>query len=488
MKKILLLSFTSLTMLMADFTLEGSKLTPVVTETTPYEQPTSDASTSSEYLEPITLPACDANNPEVQFITSNTDWSTINNSSKRIFCVSPGDYRSLGNINLTASGTSEKRRYIILNNGNDLHPGKLLSTQVANYALTFNGANYWIVDRAAAIENNLISSFLFNATSSYNILNRAFTHEIITSVQLKRDANNNTIQNCRFQNMTHAGRLLDNPTISFKDWSSTVFSIKNTKIINNEIVNSNDGIQTVIPMTPEVTANVEGTIIDNNHIYIDSSIYTDGNGNYTPSGTYAFAENAIDLKIGSLNAQNPIIITNNHMWGYRKSDNSSGSYLSDFGAAVGYHYGIGNIILNNNVIFDSNVGISGGDSLFADYAIYDGEMKNNLLYECGAVDGMTGSYYSLSIAGANNIDMRFNTIVNANGTAYARFWYNSSGTVWTDNNIINSPTNIILEGNSGGTYSPNNNYAIGTTDYVFTTDKFTNSPRAITLINASINN
>lgn len=488
MKKMIFLLIFPLTVLMAiDFTMTKQGLFVDTTTQSPTSGILPEAATSS-YIESFNLPECDASNPEVQFIRNTADWSTINSSSKRIFCVSPGDYRSLKNIKLTASGTSEKKRYIILNNGNDMHPGKLLSTQVANYALTFDGANYWIIDRAAAIENNLVTSFLLNTNSSNNILNRAFTNNIITSVLFKKDANNNTIQNCRFQNMTHAGRLLDNPTISFKHWDLTVFSIKNTKIVNNEIVNSNDGIQTVIPMTPEVTANVEGTIIDSNHIYIDSSIYTDGKGNYTPSGTYAFAENAIDLKIGSLNAENPIIITNNHMWGYRKSDNSSGSYLSDFGAAFGYHYGIGNIMLNNNVIFDSNVGISGGDSLFADYAIYDGEIKNNLLYKCGAVNGMTGPYYSLSIAGAYNIDMRFNTIVKANGTGYARFWYNSSDTVWTDNDIINSPMNIILEGNSGGTYSSNSNYTTGNTDYAFTTDKFTNSPRTITLINASINN
>ncbi len=108
---------------------------PVVVSTPePIPAPTLETTkNTSKYLEEVNLPKCDASNPEVQFIRSNDDWKTINSSSKRIFCVSPGDYKSLENISITASGTGEKRRYIILNNGNDLHPGQLDKSQIAIY-------------------------------------------------------------------------------------------------------------------------------------------------------------------------------------------------------------------------------------------------------------------------------------------------------------------------------------------------------------------
>lgn len=445
------------------------------------------AGSNNPYLEPVNLPECDPGNPEVQFIRSNADWSTIN-SSKRIFCVSPGDYTSLKEIELTANGTAEKRRYIVLDNGNSIHPGKLATNEIANFALKFNNASYWTIDRAAAVSNSLRSSFLFKKGSTHNILNRAFTDDIIVSVMLKDTANNNTIQECRFQNMSHNGRLNDNPAISIIDYSLTKWTIKNTKIIGNEIVNTNDGIQSVTHQMDEAwqIANTEGTIIDSNDIYIDSSIYTDGDGNYDPNGSRAYAENGIDLKGGSLNSTNPIIITNNHIWGYRRSD-STDSRLSDPGYAFVAHYGVGNTKFNNNVIFDSNSGFGVGDKQQAAWAMYDSEVKGNIIKDCETQSGDTNAF-PLLITQSNNITVQDNIIINARN-AYLRFSSNGKGMMVTKNDGINSPVDITLTSNQEGTYSDNNNdYKAAedagySKDYTFTTDKFTHSPRVIILEN-----
>jgi len=101
--------------------------------------------------------------------------------------------------------------------------------------------------------------------------------------------------------------------------------------------------------------NYEGTIVDNNHMYINNEIYTDCNGNHDINGECAYAENAIDLKAGSNNPNNPIIISNNKMWGFRKSDRTN-SYLGDPGAAIPIHYNVKNVLIRDNLIFDSVLG------------------------------------------------------------------------------------------------------------------------------------
>ena len=490
MKKMILLLLLPLTALMAiEFVMTHDGLVdaenfgtitptqPIVTAPAP--------STPSTYLETVNIPACDASNPEVHFINNNSDWSKINDSSKRIFCVSPGDYTSLGNIRITRSGTDAKRRYIVLNNGNDTHPGKLNKNQLANFALDFNNASFWIIDRASSIDNGATYAFRLRTGSSNNIFNRIFTNNIITSIAINADANDNTIQNSRFQNMTHSGRIYDNPAISFFEWSADSWSIKNTKIINNEIVNANDGMQIVLAKKSDgdyQEGNAEGTIIDGNDIYIDSNIYTNGNGKYDPNGSYAYAENALDIKAGSTNVSNPMIITNNHFWGFRKAD-STDSYLSDPGHAFVIHYGIGNTKFNDNVIFDAPSGIVAADKQNSKWSMYDGEIKRNIIQDCGST-----SNYALQITESNNISITDNVIVNARNS-YLRLSTNGSGMIVTNNIGINSPDNQVLTNNTGGIYKDNSNeYTTGeaaghTNDYTFTTDKYTNNPKVITLPN-----
>lgn len=488
MKKIILLLVLPFTILMAiDFTMteKGLFTETTTTVTVPGE--------TSSYLEPINLPECDASNPEVQFIRSKADWNTINSSSKRIFCVSPGDYRSLNNIKLTTSGTAEKRRYIILNNGNDLHPGKLDKSKLANFSLSFSGASYWTVDRLASIDSSIREAVGMNGGSTYNIINRAFTKNAYISVKIKGKAHNNTIQNCRFQDMLLSARKSDTPAIKLHEWGVKSFEIRNTKIINNEIINANDGIQLVRSPINDSSgdyqdANCEGTIIDNNDIYITSDIYTDGSGNLAPNGVHAYAENAIDLKIGSTNVNNPIYITNNRVWGYRQSD-QTGSNLSSPGSAISGHYEIKYTKINNNIIFDSHYGLNSGASYNFPYAEDEMEILNNLFYACGKLPGASKGGHAIGIGQGRNVDIKYNTIINSR-TEYARIQYNGTNIQFAENTVINSPDKVLWNNNANGSYNGSNNVystseeAVYTEDYVFTTDKFTNNPRIITLENA----
>ena len=474
MKKMILLLVLPLTALMAtEFTMTEKGLFSETTAQIP--TPGIDPGKTNPYLEPVNLPKCDADNPKVQFIRDNADWSKINSSSKRIFCVSPGDYRTLKNISLTASGTAEKRRYIILNNENNLHPGKLDKSKLALYALNIRGS-YWTIDRLAYVDGPQKTAVVFKA-GKYNILNKALVDNSGEAVSIRGGADNNTIQKCRFQNQTAKSSDLDQAGITTSQWKVDSYTVKNTKIIENEIVNYNDGIQ--LHRGPDSNggklyqkANCEGTIIDGNHIYANDEIASTG-------------ENALDFKIGSDNPLNPVMVTNNHLWGYK------GSRVATYGAVIVSHYNPKNLHINNNIIFEGETGIvtgSNGPSSGYSLAMIDGEIANNLIYKMKQRDG---SQYAIKISGTRNTDVHDNVFIscesrkgyvknNPNGNYFRRnIFINSAETLATSNNgksvVDNLHTNIDYPDTKAAGY---------TKDYSFETDKYTKKPRVITLINA----
>lgn len=446
----------------------------------------------SEYLENITLPECDATNPEVQFISSNTDWSKINDSSKSIFCVKPGDYRSAGKITLSADGSSAKRRYIVLDNGNDTHPAKLETSEQANVWLSFdNGGSYWVIDRISSLSVDTGSAeklYRFYGGASNNILNRLHITDLKDhGIAFYHGCDNNTIQNSRIADMSLGGRQRDRVAIllsnSITDGSTTL----NTKIINNEIVNACDAIQLTRADDGTYTnVNFAGTIIDNNLLWITPDIYTDEE--------HAWAENAIDLKAGSKDTANPVVITNNKMWGFRHNSSGSGQ-----GKAVTIHFGVPNLVFENNYIMDSEWGISLSTSRDNDipYPAMNALFKHNVFYKVNkTVDGDT-PYVMFSYA-CNNIRIEENVWVGSL-TGYAmRFENNSGDTTFKNNVLISSGQTAHVSGvleASGNYYYDTSNGIKGTGDisyanasdakmgdYTFNYDLFTNNPKQITLV------
>ena len=507
MKKIILLLILPFVTLMAiDFTMTRDGLiapssidnsledatAPVISNTTtPVTSSTTAtiAATSgtNPYLEPINLPKCDAENLEVQFIRSNADWSTINSSTKRIFCVSPGDYTSLGNIKLTTSGTNEKRRYIILDNGNDLHPGKLNKSQLANLALDFQSASYWVIDRAASFDVGFTHSFLVGKNSTHNIFNKIFTQDIFHTMWIRDKAHNNTIQNSRFDGITVKGAEADLSTINIMEWGDSVkdLNVYGTKIINNEFINvkasrCNRFPAEHLPSGIAQKAHFNGTIFDSNTIETTDSVRTDCNGNFDPNGECVGLEaGGIAFKGGSSDVNNPIIVSNNHMWGSRRSDPTYEN-LSGGGIFSIVYMGAENVKFNNNVVFDGTDGIGFADRYDAEYGSKNIEIKNSLLYN------LTKRVLVLS-QGVNNI-VKDNVIINTGGD-WAEIWSNDN--FYCGNNTVINPggTNVLMTGYSPEGMSTNQVFQTAiqagyTEDYSFTTDKFTNNPRVITLENA----
>lgn len=483
MKKIILLLILPLSLLMAiDFTMTKDGLFAQTTtpSITPSPAPSTEPETSNPYLEPVNLPKCDANNPEVQFIRNNADWSKIN-SSKRIFCVSPGDYRSLGSIKLTTSGTATKRRYIVLNNGNDTHPGKLNTDELAIFDLLIDGADYWTIDRyyanrAGGADTQGGYNVRFKNGASYNIFNRGYmTH--FGSLIIFDLCHNNTVQNSRFSEQNDPG-YDGGVAVQIAAWGAKFGQIHNTKVINNEFYNCNDGFQIVRRPLNDGTGkyqdfNAEGTILDSNKFYKD----------------VPYMENAFDLQAGSKNQSNPIIISNNIMEGYKRHpDYVPGPYPAGQ-SAIMLHYEPHYVRIYDNVFFDCAKSIdtgAGTQSFGFPYAVSESKIYNNIMASCG--DKKYG-LHPIHASSIRNADFHDNYIINPrNKVAYLHS--NKTNSFFRNTKVVN-PFNGVIEFfvRDGFQNDAQFTTSMGTTvevdgsaytDFVYIRDAFTNSPQTIT--------
>lgn len=389
------------------------------------------------YEEKLTLPSCSHNNTEVYFIESDEDWSKINDLNKSIFCVKPADYSKLGRVVLTASGTAKKKRYILLDNGNNKHPSQLDKKMLAKVGFELQGANYWVIDRMAYWESR--TAFIPNILnhSDENIFNRYFIYNVNGgAIVFHPDSDNNTIQNSRIER-SDISLYMDRAAIELNNNGQDNISIRNNKIVHNEIVNFVDGIQLVkTGNSRQKFVNYEGTIIDSNHISIDSRIYTDCKGKPKRDGTCAYAENAIDLKGGSLNPQKPIIISNNKMWGFQKSDKTK-SYLDDIGVAIPIHYDVANVVFEKNIFFNTRFALV-IDAPRDGYAAEKLEIHDNIFYNI-----ISSAIFATDIDTIEIHDNLFKKIAYGEdglgkGVFSAFYFNNSSNVSFYNNKIVHS--------------------------------------------------
>ncbi len=329
-----------------------------------------------QYLVEVSIPPYDENDPEHFLIQTNEDWSHINDPDKIHFYVMPNDYTDLDRIVLTQSGTESQPRTIALYNGNDEHPGALPrdTDHLAKVLFDIN-SSYWVIDRMALWDIYTASNygiFAFNDGAEHNIINRAYTWSIQNAINIRSGAHNNTIQNSRFEDMGEC----DAVTIILGGMTRTSgIHIMNTKIINNEFYNQNDAIMPVRFINPDTglrqPLDVEGLLCACNQMYIDDN-------------TKPTTENGFDFKGGSMNPENPVIITGNIIWGY------TGVGTRGETAVVG-HYNVRNTIFTKNVIFDSahcvGAGSGGPPNNEGEGNLRTGfaysELTDNLFYNCG---------------------------------------------------------------------------------------------------------
>ncbi len=431
------------------------------------------------YLEIVTIPAYNSgDNSHVLITTSNGNESELNTIGKEHFYVEPGEYGATA-WDITASGSSSNRKTISLYNGNDLHPGKLSDAERAYFGVHLNGASYWDIDRLSYKED-AVSIVYFDNESTFNTLNRAFTRDCGNSVYVSHMSNNNTIQNCRFEYMTEWNREIDIMCILLQHnrngSGADHVDIWDTKIINNEIIDQNDGLHVARNRTENAeyrqSGDVQGLIVDGNRWWRE------------PDTTYT--EDAIDVKIGSANPANPVIISNNIMWQYDASS-SDGPVI--------FHANPYNVEYTNNIAFDCSNGFSTGANSYFDNVdepgvhrgLMDSKVQGNLIYNCG-----NSSSYCLNATSVRNTIISENAIINGGTKGYADLRFDSSNTEFKLNDLCNVTDSVWTEGSDStlvDSIDNNSHYNTAidggyTEDFVFTKNEFTNNPETITLVNA----
>lgn len=345
---------------------------------------------ASKYLEPVNIPVYNAGDPTHVLITpSNNKWteSVLNNSSYKHFYVTPGVYSNTV-LRIKTSGTSGSRRTLSLYTpGNDRHPAAMADNEVASVNFGLFGASYWTIDRMANLDRGTVGSRVLklyddgSAYATHNIINRFHGRNAYYGVSIQPFCSFNTIQNSYINGAVHEGRLHGAVGIAIANSRVSGTVTEGVKIINNDIRNYTDNIQII----KSATISAPNLIIDSNNLWHDSEIYT--NGNYAGDGyggtgiyedQYAIAEQLIDLKSGSDEADKPVLITNNKLWGVRQADPETGDSSSDYsiyGVALITSYDVKNIHIENNIIFDSQYGANTlnlkSGSTFNNNIIYD---------------------------------------------------------------------------------------------------------------------
>ncbi|MCD6497573.1 MAG: hypothetical protein J7M25_04610, partial [Deltaproteobacteria bacterium] len=423
-----------------------------------------------------------------------------------------GDYTGSGRISITASGTEQKRRYILLDNGNDIHPGKLTDDQRVRVAFDFDHADYWVLDRMGSFDRERLQHIILTA-SSHNIFNRMYFRHVFQAFWIKNLSHYNTIQNSRFHTMSLVGAAADLAMINVAQWyyknrnengdcveeGLKHFDVFGTKVVNNEFVNTQafriNRFWTANYQDPDdcgigQIARFNGTIVDNNTAEFNDDIRTDCNGNPDSTGDCMALEAVFGgIKSGSDDPSQPLIFSNNKVWGGLPTDPTMEN-LSSKGGGFGAYMGVRDIRFLHNVIFDTTSALSVADRYEMERGTWNAIIKYNIIVNCGRKP--RANSFSLSISMAEDADVEYNLVKDAHGP-WARFSFNQYGNYIGHNDVVNAEDNeFAYEGNwepvDGLRPEDENNYYTTeespfTEDFVFVTDRFTNHPRTIVLEN-----
>ena len=370
--------------------------------------------------------------------------------------------------------------------------------------ITWQNADYWTVDRMAGLGYHNYQ--LMFVHSEHNIVNRFYTAQNHAyPIIIRTGSHYTTVQNSRFENMVNSDAVSVNLTSwgesDYEEADGTKhFQILHCKVVRNEFVNQNDGVQATV--TPPVHGpigtgvyeygNIGGLLVDDNDFYL------------TDDADYAQYENALDLKCGSPdprpdsahnnptdNPYYPVVFSNNRAWGYvgKTSESSGGGGTSPFITSM---HANGCKIFNNLSIENSGAFSSGGNSYNSGiyWGFVDSEIHNNITYRCGAV-GSNKTFYPFALQSMKNTDCYNNYIIEPQLEDVGFFVQNIDGSKFRDTKIVdpyggnynfvtdastaNSPE--FISSLASTTVVPRDDF----TDYVFTKDKFTNHPTVVTL-------
>ena len=351
----------------------------------------------------------------------------INDSSITQFLMEPGDYRSWGELGPTISGSPSTKRIIryydptAADPYHPVHPIKLRGTdkEVIIERVSFDAVDHWTLhgltlrglsnDKKGFVGAN---GSVFKGGADHNTLDYFASYNVNHAGHFRIHSSNHVyIQN---------GVLIQEDVTMNGDGGGVAVNAgpgevsEDIRIVNNEFINLNDGIgltrASILGNTVE-GGEIKGARIENNDIYLDERAYTAG-------GTKACAENASDNKeiTKSTVAEDMAIFARNRMWGFRTSDQDgcgpSGPSGSD-GDALVFQNNARNVLIKDNVIFNSNKGINiqFAHSKFPTEKTENFAIVNNLIYNIAGWGDSEGA--GIALQTGPGVHLFHNTVINS---------------------------------------------------------------------------
>lgn len=231
----------------------------------------------------------------------------------------------------------------------------------------------------------------------------------------------------------------------------------NNIICDCEMKNMTDGFGAVIQKgsSPGI---VEGSILDNNCIYITSDIYRIINGD-----EWACAEGGSDIKNGGTALS---LITNNRYFGFRPADTSCGGSGSS-GYCVVLHRNANNWEIRDNIMLDSINGILAydGNRKYPEEGVKNILIKNNLMAGIYRLSNFTDSGgFGIRLSN-KEVKVEDNTIIGAVNGIWVKPKYSKE---------VDVSTNVVIASDV------DTNSESGNTDFSFWAKRWT-GPEQITI-------
>jgi hypothetical protein len=271
------------------------------------------------------LPACNFT------IRTVADWQRVNDSDKTVICVAAAPtytYEQVGIVQLTASGTADKPRWLRWSNQNEsLHPALVPAGQTAAVAQFDLRGSYWIIDRIV-VRDAIAEPRIFGTG---NVLQRmvfekprAWAGRNIGLMLNFWSGSDNTIVDSVFRDPFRA------PGVD--GYAIYINEAERITVRGNEFIDLVDGVSNG-PLAGGGNRFVE------NEFYQTSASYTDCSGRFDPQGSCACSEGmAVSHKGPATKPES--FVERNLVWGFKKTDprcagTGTPGIAFDFGAAGG---------------------------------------------------------------------------------------------------------------------------------------------------------
>lgn len=275
-------------------------------------------------------------------VTPNSyrSWTEMfdDNTDKSDILLTSGNYGSWGPCNLPAGGSLDRRRVLRFEDY-EVRPWNRVGREaLTGPVIAAPGSCDWIVHGLTL--RGPAAGPAVTQTGSERISFDAMLIEDFSNYGVRLRGDHGTIQNSLIR---RAGKGLDGLGVQLRVHEQP--NIGN-RVIDCEIYDCADSIQITWDNRDGYRhLPCSGAIIDGNDMYITLDRYQ------KLDGTYADAENGIDVKAGPDEPGTPIVFSNNRIWGFRRTaPNVDGP--SSLGAAVTIHRRARNLLFERNVVFD----------------------------------------------------------------------------------------------------------------------------------------